>query len=243
MALTPVPLAVVIPCLNEAARLPLLLADLGQAPAELLAELVVVDGGSSDGTPQLARQGGARLVHCEAGRGRQLQRGIAASTAPWLLLLHADARLSRDWAGVVRQALEQPEAAWAFDLAIEGQAPGLRLLELAVWLRCRLRQLPYGDQGLLLPRSLLSRAGGMPPLPLMEDLALMQQLRRLTRIRSLNRPIRVDGRRWQRLGVLGTAWRNARLRQAWRRGMNAAELARRYYGNNESGTPAGPLDA
>jgi len=235
--------AVVVPSFNEATRLPLLLADLAAGPADLIAELVVVDGGSRDGTPQLARQGGARVLHTQASRGWQLQCGVACTTAPWLLLLHADARLSRDWAGVVRQALEQPEAAWAFDLAIEGQAPGLRLLELAVWLRCRLRQLPYGDQGLLLPRSLLSRAGGMPPLPLMEDLALMQQLRRLTRIRSLNRPIRVDGRRWQRLGVLGTAWRNARLRQAWRRGMNAAELARRYYGNNESGTPAGPLDA
>ena len=243
MVVTQAPLAVVIPALNEAARLPALLADLSRAPAELLAELVVVDGGSSDGTPQLARHGGARLVRSQPGRGRQLQRGIAASTAPWLLLLHADARLSRDWALVVQQALEQPEAAWAFDLAIEGNGPGLRLLELAVWLRCRLRQLPYGDQGLLLPRSLLTRAGGMPPLPLMEDLALIQRLRRLTPIRSLSRPIRVDGRRWRRLGVLGTAWRNARLRRAWRQGMNADELARRYYDHNESGTPTGPLDA
>ena len=87
------PLAVVIPCLEEADRLPLLLADLATAPRGLIAECLVVDGGSSDGSGNLAQLAGARLLHSPLGRGRQLQRGIAASTAPWLLLLHADARL------------------------------------------------------------------------------------------------------------------------------------------------------
>lgn len=229
-------LAVVVPCLDEASRLPLLLADLAQAPAGLIQELVVVDGGSRDGTPELVRLAGARLMHSGAGRGLQLQRGIAATSAPWLLLLHADCRLQPGWTDALERAMGQPEAAWAFDLAIDGTGPCLRLLELAVRLRSQLRQLPYGDQGLLLPRSLLIRAGGMPPLPLMEDLVLIQRLRRLTRIRRLNRPIRVDGRRWQRLGVLGTAWRNARLRQAWRQGIRAEDLAGRYYGHGGAGS-------
>ena len=97
-------------------------------------------------------------------------------------------------------------------------------------LRCRWRQLPYGDQGLLLPRPLLERAGGMPELPLMEDLLLMQRLQKLSRIRSLQRPLQVNGRRWQRHGVLGTARRNAALRRAWRRGTATEVLARQYYG-------------
>ena len=223
-------LAVVIPALNEAGRLPLLLADLAQAPADLIAELVVSDGGSSDGTPLLAQLAGAQVLPSPAGRGQQLARGIAATTAPWLLLLHADARLCPDWPVVVRRAIEQPPAAWAFQLAIEGPGMQLRLLELAVGLRCRWRQLPYGDQGLLVPRALLLKAGGMPELPLMEDLVLIQRLRSLCRIRSLERPLRVDGRRWQRHGVLGTAWRNAALRRAWRRGTSADDLARQYYG-------------
>jgi len=224
--------AVVVPSFNEATRLPLLLADLAAGPADLIAELVVVDGGSRDGTPQLARQGGARVLHTQASRGWQLQCGVACTTAPWLLLLHADARLQPGWSEALQRAMAAPEAAWAFDLAVEGPAPALRLLELAVRLRSQLRQLPYGDQGLLLPRTLLARAGGIPGLPLMEDLVLIQRLQRLAPIHRLGCPLRVNGRRWRRHGVLGTAWRNARLRQAWRQGMSPQQLAERYYASD-----------
>ena len=225
-------LAVVVPSFNEAARLPLLLADLAAGPADVMAELVVVDGGSRDGTPQLARLGGAQVMHAQASRGWQLQRGVAATTAPWLLLLHADARLQPGWSEALRRAMATPEAVWAFDLAVEGPGVALRLLEWAVRLRSQLRRLPYGDQGLLLPRALLERAGGIPPLPLMEDLLLIQRLQHLAPIRRLGCPLQVNGRRWQRHGVLGTAWRNARLRQAWRRGISPQHLAHRYYGSD-----------
>jgi len=235
------PLAVVIPALEEAARLPLLLADLAAAPPGLIAERVLVDGGSRDGSDRLAQLAGARLIRSAAGRGAQLQRGIAATTAPWLLLLHADARLQPGWAQAVAVAIAPPpagssavDAAWCFDLAVEGAGLKLRLLELAVAWRSRWRQLPYGDQGLLLPRRLLETAGGIAPLPLMEDLDLVLRLRRCAAIRSLGLPLTVDGRRWRRLGVLGTARRNAALRRAWRRGCGVEELAARYYG----GTPA-----
>lgn len=225
------PLAVVIPALNEGQRLPLLLADLAQAPLTLIRERVVVDGGSGDGTPLIARLAGVEVVQSPAGRGQQLRRGISTTTAPWLLLLHADARLCHDWPLVVQRALQEPPAAWAFDLAIDAPGLSLRLLELAVRLRSRWRQLPYGDQGLLVPRSLLEQAGGMPALALMEDLLLIQRLRAITRLRSLQHPLQVDGRRWQRHGVIGTAWRNAQLRRAWRQGISADQLAQRYYGN------------
>ena len=229
-------LAVVIPVRNEAQRLPLLLADLARAPAGLVGERVVVDGGSDDGSAHLARLAGATVLHSPANRGRQLQLGVAASTAPWLLLLHADARLNADWAALVQRAMAHPPAAWHFDLAVAGGGLPLRLLELAVWLRCRLRRLPFGDQGLLLPRALLERAGGIRPLPLMEDLDLVQRLRPLAPLRSLGQPLRVDGRRWRRhgarLGVVRVAWRNAQLRREWRRGISPAELAARYYGTS-----------
>jgi rSAM/selenodomain-associated transferase 2 len=226
------PLTVVIPALNEAGRLPLLLADIAQAPAALIQAVVVVDGGSEDGSQQLTRLGGAQLLRSSAGRGQQLQYGVALSQSPWLLLLHADARLGANWWRGVQQALAAEEATWAFDLVIDAPGLMLRLLERAVWLRSRLWRLPYGDQGLLLTRSLLDRAGGIPPLPLMEDLVLIQRLQLLAPVRSLNQPIRVDGRRWQRLGVWQTTWRNARLRRAWRQGHSADALARRYYGAN-----------
>ena len=236
--MTTATLAVVIPCLNEAARLPLLLADLASAPDGLIAEVTVVDGGSSDGTPQLVRLAGAQLLRASPGRGQQLQRGVAATTAPWLLLLHADCRLLPGWSAALQQAMLQPEAAWWFDLRVEGAGLALRLMELAVRLRSQLRQLPYGDQGLLLPRTLLERTGGVPEIPLMEDLLLIQQLQPLAPIRRLGSPLQVDGRRWRRHGVLGTAWRNARLRQAWRRGCSPEQLAARYY--NRLGGEAAP---
>jgi len=231
-------IAVVIPALQEARRLPLLLADLAAAPPGLIAECLVVDGGSHDGTAALARLAGACSLSSQANRGRQLQLGVAASTAPWLLLLHADARLSPGWPQALQRAIHSSEAepthpcAWCFDLAVQGSGLPLRLLELAVAWRSRWRQLPYGDQGLLLPRRLLQAAGGIAPLPLMEDLDLVLRLRRCAAIRPLGLPLTVDGRRWRRLGVLGTARRNATLRKAWRQGASAPELAARYYGGD-----------
>jgi hypothetical protein len=161
--------------------------------------------------------------------------GVASTACPWLLLLHADARLALGWDRAVKAALDQAdqpvEAAWYFDLAIAAAHPALRLVELAVALRSRWRQLPYGDQGLLVPRRLLARAGGVAPIPLMEDLELMLRLRRFSRLRPLGARLQVDGRRWQALGVWQTALANARLRRAWRRGIPPEALASRYYGS------------
>ncbi|MEB3321576.1 MAG: TIGR04283 family arsenosugar biosynthesis glycosyltransferase [Synechococcaceae cyanobacterium] len=224
------PLGVVIPARNEAVRLGCLLADLQRAPA-LVRELVVVDGDSGDGTAAVARLAGARVLPHAPCRGGQLAAGVAAGSAPWLLLLHADVRLPPDWPGAVRQALALGEdRAWAFRLRIEGRHPALRLVELAVALRIRWRRLPYGDQGLLVSRRLLAAAGGIAPLPLMEDLDLVLRLRRRAAIGCLGAALRVDGRRWRRLGIWRTGLANARLRRAWRRGVSAGELARRYYG-------------
>lgn len=224
------PLSVVIPVRDEAARLPLLLADLAAAPSDLLAEVWVVDGGSDDGSARLAQLAGARVLHSQAGRGRQLCRGIAACQGSWLLLLHGDARLPAGWPQEIRRAMAAGEqTAWAFPLAIEAAGPALRLVAALSTLRSRWRRLPYGDQGLLLSRSLHERSGGLAPLPLMEDLEFVLRLRRIAPIRLLNRPLRVDGRRWRRLGVWRTSWRNAMLRRAWRRGLDPEQLARLYY--------------
>jgi rSAM/selenodomain-associated transferase 2 len=225
------PLSVVIAARNEAPHLPALLAQLAAAP-ELVAEVLVVDGGSRDGTPLVARLAGARVLHAGAGRGRQFALGVAEARAPWLLLLHADVRLPAGWETRLSRTLERPMAgrrAWYFQLAIAAPDPALRLLELLVRLRSRWRQLPYGDQGLLLRQELYRAVGGMRSLPLMEDLDLVQRLRRRARLSSLGAALEVDGRRWRQLGLWRTTWINLQLRRAWRRGVPAAELARRYY--------------
>ena len=221
-------LSVVIASRNERRALPRLLVQLGGAP-DLVREVLVVDGGSSDGSGLVAQLGGAWLLRSQPGRGRQLALGAAEARGPWLLLLHADVRLPPDWASRIRAARSRSAAAWYFELGIAGSHPGLRLVELGVALRSRWRQLPYGDQGLLLPLVHYRASGGLRPLPLMEDLDLVQRLRRLGRLRSLGAALRVDARRWRQRGIWRTTLDNARLRRQWRRGVDAATLARRYY--------------
>lgn len=229
------PLSVVIAALNEAQGLPGLLADLATAPA-LVREVLVVDGGSTDATRRLAALAGAVVLHAGGGRGGQLAAGVTRSTAPWLLLLHADVRLPPGWAEALAAAIAAGEStAWAFRLRIAGDDPALRLVELAVALRSRWRQLPYGDQGLLLARGLHDAAGGIAPLPLMEDLEFLQRLRPLARIGLLAPALRVNGRRWRRLGVWQTMRANAHLRRDWRRGTPVEELAASYYGPTPQG--------
>jgi rSAM/selenodomain-associated transferase 2 len=221
----------VIPARNEAARLPGLLAQLASAP-RLIREVVVVDGDSEDATARVARLAGARVLQARANRGQQLALGVAASSAPWLLLLHADGCLPAGWDKSLQRAMSRGDhLVWAFRLAIDGGHPALRLVELAVQLRSRWRQLPYGDQGLLLSRRRLEAAGGVRPLPLMEDLDLVQRLRQQGPIRMLPLALRVDGRRWRRLGVIRTTWINHQLRRAWRRGLSPETLAAVYRGS------------
>jgi len=215
-------IAVIIPALDEAGRLPSLLADLA-ADAGLISQVIVVDGGSADATVIAARLAGACVVSAPPGRGVQLVAGLAQAQAPWLWLLHADARLPRGWhqrlAAVVAAPDDGAVRAWYGWLRLP--LPGLqyRLLERAVWLRSRFWQRPYGDQSLLIRRRCLDRVGGFRPLPLMEDLDFAQRLARQGRFESLGLPVQADGRRWRRLGLLGTLWANAALRRAWRRGV------------------------
>ena len=223
-------LSVVIPALNEAGTLPLLLADLATWPGDL--EILVVDGGSGDATAAVTRIGGAGLLRSPvAGRGQQLRWGAAQAHGPWLLVLHADSRLPMGWVDAVTAVLERPDAerqAWYFDFRVSEQRPMLRLLEAAVAWRSRWRQRPYGDQGLLIHRRLYSAVGGYQPIPLMEDLDLVQRLGAQTRLRRIGHPLITSGRRWRRQGVLHLAWRNALLRRRWARGASADGLARDY---------------
>ena len=225
------PLGVVIPCRNEARHLPALLAQLHSAP-QLVAAVVVVDGGSQDGSGTLAALAGARVLHSDANRGLQLACGVAQLEQPWLLLLHGDAHLPAGWGAALASAIARsdPQAgpAWCFELAIAGRDPALRLVEAGVRLRSQWRQLPYGDQGLLLGRRLLEGSGGIRPLPLMEDLELLLRLRRHSRVRSLGLPLGVSDRRWRRHGVWQTTLANMGLRRAWRQGADPALLADRY---------------
>ena len=225
-------LSVVIPCLNEAERLPLLLADLQCSGSEM--EILLADGGSSDATPEIAVLAGAHLIKVyPSGRGRQLRAAAAQAHGDWLLFLHADSRLPLQWFKSVSSLLRSSGAAadaWYFDFRIAPSTASRRLLEQAVALRSRWLQRPYGDQGLLLHRELYDRCGGFAELPLMEDLELVERLSRIAGLKRIGLPLTTDGRRWQHDGVLRRSWRNVRLRRRWKQGESAEKLAEAYYG-------------
>lgn len=217
-------LSVVIPTLNAAATLPAALDALGAAPREV----VVADGGSVDGTAAIAAARGCRVVTAPRGRGGQLAAGVAAASAPWLLLLHADTRLGPGWAeAAAAHIAAAPDRAGYFRLRLDDDAPAARRLERAVAWRCRVLGLPYGDQGLLIARALLDAVGGIRPLPLMEDVDLVRRLGR-ARLAALPADALTSAARYRRDGYLSRSARNLALLALWFAGVPPRLLARFY---------------
>lgn len=195
--------------------------------AGLIADLVVSDGGSTDGTVALAEALGATLVTGPASRGGQLARGVAASRGAWLLLLHADTELAPGWtAAVADHIARHPDRAAHFRLAFRAAGAAPRIV--AVWanLRSRLFGLPYGDQGLLVSRALLDEVGGIPDIPLMEDVALARALR--GRLRALPLTARTSAARYEHEGWTRRSLRNALTLARYLSGTPPERLARGY---------------
>ncbi len=223
----PAPISVVIPTLNAAEALPETLGSLMDGvSAGLIRELIITDGGSDDATLRLAEDAGARWVAGQAGRGGQLRRGCAEACGEWLLILHADTHLSPGWAAAVQPALRAGERAHCFELAF--RATGLGARWTAGWanLRTRLFGLPYGDQGLLIPQTLYTRAGGYPDIPLMEDVALVRALPEPPRL--LPAVARTSAARYLEEGWIRRGSRNLRTLLRYRAGVSPERLAEAY---------------
>lgn len=219
-------LAVVIPTLNEAANIE---ATLAPVLAEPGVEAIVVDGGSRDGTPDLAARAGARALAAAGGRAAQQNAGAAATAAGQLLFLHADTRLPAGWAAAVRDTLAEPGVALgAFALAIDGATAAERLVAAGATWRSRSWGLPYGDQALFLRRATFDRLGGFAPLPIMEDWDLARRARAFGAIRVLDLAAVTSPRRWRKLGVARTLIRNQLMHIGWRLGVAPDRLAAFY---------------
>lgn len=173
-------ISVIIPTLNAAGCIGPCLVALGEAvAAEQLADVVISDGGSADHIGEIADAVGARLIHGQAGRGAQLAAGAAVARGDWLLFLHSDSVLQPGWLQAAANHMQTwPERAGWFNLRFD--EPGFRARFVSAWANFRAWAfgLPYGDQGLLIHRDLYDQIGGMPLLPLMEDVALARLLRR-----------------------------------------------------------------
>jgi len=219
-------LAIIVPTLDEADGIAASLAPL-QGLRRAGHAVIVVDGGSRDGTPALAAPLADRVLAAPRGRARQMNAGAAATTAEALLFLHADTRLPVDAAERIAKALARH--AWGrFDVCIEGRSTLLRVVAALMNLRSRLTGIATGDQAIFVRRSVFDAVGGFPGQPLMEDIELSKRLKRIGRPACLRARVVTSGRRWERHGVWRTILLMWRLRFDYWRGVPAERLAQRY---------------
>jgi rSAM/selenodomain-associated transferase 2 len=220
-------LAIVIPVLDEAPRIGELLREL-QPLRQAGVELVVADGGSRDGTPEIAAAFADAVIDAPRGRARQMNAGAAASRGDILLFLHADTLLPPAGVAAVMAAIEDGAQWGRFDVRIAGQAPLLRVVARMMNWRSRLTGIATGDQAIFVRREMFERVGGYPELPLMEDIRLSTTLKRLAPPACLREQVTTSGRRWEQRGVLRTILLMWWLRAAFFLGASPTWLARLY---------------
>ena len=215
-------ISVVIPTLNEAEYLA---RTLDAASEAFNVEIIVVDGGSTDGTNRIF----PNALECCRGRAAQQNRGAAAATGELLLFLHADTILPDGWDWMVRDTLvDNSIALGAFTFKAREPFPGQKFIEDATNWRSKYGRLPYGDQALFMRREIFEQAGGFPDMPIMEDYALVRILRRLGAVVTRPEAAITSSRRWQQHGVVKVTIVNALMIVGYHIGVPPGKLASFY---------------
>lgn len=220
-------LSIVVPVLDEAASVVVRLQAL-MPLRERGVEVLVVDGGSRDGTPALAAPWVDAVLQAPRGRAAQMNAGADAARGQVLLFLHADTTLPPDADQCVMQAMAAGARWGRFDVRIQGRHPLLPMVAALMNRRSRWSGMATGDQAIFVQRRLFQAVGGFAALPLMEDLDLSRRLRAVAPAACLRQTVQTDGRRWDRHGLWRTVGLMWQLRAAWALGADAADLARRY---------------
>ncbi|MDX2100260.1 MAG: TIGR04283 family arsenosugar biosynthesis glycosyltransferase [Leptolyngbyaceae cyanobacterium bins.59] len=219
-------ISIIIPTLNEAQEI---VQTLEIAQRSFATEVIVVDGGSQDGTVQLAESKGAIVLKTNPGRAHQMNQGAALATGEILLFLHGDTRLPPGFDHQIREFLSHQDIiAGAFTLKIADSLPGLRWVERVVNWRSRVLQFPYGDQALFLLRKTFECMGPFPEMPIMEDFELVRRLRQQGKIGIVPSPVITSGRRWRKLGIVKTTLINQAMILGYLTGVSPERLATWY---------------
>jgi hypothetical protein len=218
--------SVIVPALNEVAQIAAAIAPLRRNPRT---EVIVVDGGSTDGTPAIARACGAFVLEAGPPRSLQMNAGAALARAGVLIFLHADSRLPDGFERQVRQTLaRRGVVAGAFRLKIDASKAGLGTIERVANWRSRFLQMPYGDQALFLRRDAFWEAGAFRPISILEDFEFIRRLRRKGRISIAPGSVLTSPRRWLRVGLCKTWLINQMIVTAYFMGVPTRRLASWY---------------
>jgi len=224
-------ISIIIPAYNEATTLPVCLNELQQLRQEHC-ELIVVDGESTDDTMAVAAPLTDKILTANKGRAAQMNAGAQAAQGEILWFIHADSIPPVGAANSIRAALTDSQKHWGrFDVRLSGSLRMLRVVETMMNLRSRLSGIATGDQAIFVRRDIFEKIGGYPNIPLMEDIALCQRLKQLSKPVCLRQKITTSSRRWERHGVWRTIFLMWQLRLKYSLGVDPERLARIYYRN------------
>jgi len=221
--------SIIIPTINEANNLPLLFSDL--SIIKKAGEIIVVDSGSKDKTIDVANIYGAKVYESkEKNRGLQLDMGAKNSKGEWLIFLHADTRLTPDWYTKIKSVLKgDKNYIYYFKFKINDKKKIYRVLEILVNFRSRYFKKPYGDQGLIIHRSIYYENNGFRKIPLMEDVDFFRRLKNKENLKQLNLPIFTSSRKWEKTNIFIQALKNWNFRRRWLKGESIKSLYSEYY--------------
>jgi len=218
--------AVVIPVLNELAQLPRLLDRCREWMAD---EVILVDGGSTDGSLELLQKSGVRWLATRRGRATQMNTGASQLNSDIILFLHVDTTISSSNILAIGKAMQEPEIVGGrFDVRLSGANPAFRIIEFFINWRSRITRISTGDQAIFVRRTVFDRLGGFPDQPLMEDVEFSKRLKHAGRIKCLREKVVTSSRRWERDGILRTVILMWWLRLCYRLGADPARLKRSY---------------
>jgi len=222
-------ISVIIPTINEANNLPLLLSDLSIIQKE--GEILIVDCGSEDKTIDVANIYGAKVYKSkERNRGLQLDIGAKNSKGDWLIFLHADTRLTHDWFTKIKSVFKRDKNyIYFFKFKINDKKIIYRVLEIIVNFRSQYFKQPYGDQGLIIHRSTYLKNNGFRKIPLMEDVDFIRRLNNKKDLKQLNLPIYTSARKWERTNIFLQALKNWNFRRRWLKGEPTKSIYSDYY--------------
>lgn len=220
-------ISIIIPTLNEADTLPVTLKSLQALRGEQI-EIIIADGGSCDGTLEIACSLADTVLSTHKGRARQMNAGAARANGDVFLFLHADTRLADNATRMIEQH-SLPHQWGRFDVRLSGQHWLLCVIGWLMNRRSCLTGIITGDQGLFVHRTLFEKNGGFPDIPLMEDIAISKKLRRGNPPVCLKSRIIVSARYWEQHGVWRVMFKMWWLRLAYFFGAPAERLAKHYY--------------